>query len=68
MLPKLNRDLGVRALFGLFIVAGAVFTMSWLAIGGNSQALQILGDALFAVIGFYYGQRSVQSGTTNQTV
>ena len=56
---KLINDFGVRALFGSIAVGGAVFTLSWIAITQeNVSALQMLGDAMIAVIAFYFGQRS----------
>lgn len=61
MLPKLNQDFGVRALFGVIVCAGAVFTLSWLAIvSKDTTSIQILGNSLIAVIAFYFGQKSAK--------
>lgn len=59
---KIKKDFGVRALFGLITIIGAVFTLSYLAIvNADETARQILGDAMIAIIAFYFGIKAAQN-------
>lgn len=56
-MSKLKEDFGVRALFGVLVVAPAVIALVVLALKGSSEALIALVAMGSSVVAFYFGQR-----------
>jgi hypothetical protein len=55
---KLVKNFGIRALFGVIILALALPSICIMAIYGNEHALTTLGLIVMAVVSFYFGASS----------
>ncbi len=63
---RLSKDFGVKALFGVIILALGLPALVTMAVRGNDQALTTLGLIVMAVVSFFFGastQKTANKGT-----